>query len=79
VGLLAEEARTQSAAVEAAGRARAQAERRYGAGYAAYYDVVTAQNIELSARLQAEQIRARRLAASVALVRSLGGGWSQGG
>ena len=39
--------------------------------------MVTAQNIELSARLQNAAIAARRLTASVALMRSLGGGWTQ--
>jgi NodT family efflux transporter outer membrane factor (OMF) lipoprotein len=78
LGLLAQEDRTQQAAVKAASTARSQAERRYAAGYAAYYDVVTAQNIELAARLQASEIQARRMAASVALIKSLGGGWTAG-
>lgn len=73
---LTQESESQSAAVASATTARTQAERRYASGYAAYYDVVTAQNIELGARLQAAQIQARRLTASVALVRSLGGGWA---
>ncbi len=73
--LLADESATQAAAVEAATRARRQAERRYASGYASYYDVVTAQNIELSARLGQVQIRFRRLDADVGLVRALGGGW----
>jgi NodT family efflux transporter outer membrane factor (OMF) lipoprotein len=78
LSLLGREDQTQQAAVKAASTARSQAERRYAAGYAAYYDVVTAQNIELSARLQGAEIQARRLAASVALIRSLGGGWTEG-
>jgi multidrug efflux system outer membrane protein len=76
LAFLAQETTTQAAAVKAASTARAQAERRYASGYAAYYDVITAQNIELSARLQETQIQARRMVASVALVRSLGGGWT---
>jgi outer membrane protein TolC len=76
VSLLADESSSLGAAVDAAARARAQAERRYASGYSAYYDVVTAQNIELNARLQAAAIAARRLTASVALMRSLGGGWT---
>jgi multidrug efflux system outer membrane protein len=76
---LANESRTQAAAVAAAVRATSQAERRYTSGYAAYYDVVTAQNIELSARLQDAQIRARRMTAGVLLIKALGGGWSPNG
>jgi NodT family efflux transporter outer membrane factor (OMF) lipoprotein len=74
--LLADEDRSQGAAVEASARARAQAERRYNGGYAAYYEVITAQNIELSARLQQAQIQARRMAADVSLIKALGGGWT---
>jgi len=76
LSLLAQEDQTQQAAVMAASTARSQAERRYTSGYAAYYDVVTAQDIELSARLQAAEIQDRRMAASVTLIKSLGGGWT---
>jgi multidrug efflux system outer membrane protein len=72
---LAEETHTQAAAVDAAVRSRTHAERRYTAGYASYYDVVTAQNIELSAKLDQVLIRFRRLNADVLLVKALGGGW----
>ena len=41
--LLADENQTQTAAVQAAAVSRTQAERRYTAGYANYYDVITAQ------------------------------------
>jgi multidrug efflux system outer membrane protein len=74
--LLAQEADSQAAAVAAASDARAQAERRYNGGYAAYYEVVTAQNIELSARLQQAQIEIRRVNTGVLLVKALGGGWT---
>jgi multidrug efflux system outer membrane protein len=73
--LLADEDRTQAAAVQAAARATSQAERRYNSGYSAYYEVVTAQNIELSARLQQAQIQIRRMNADVSLIKALGGGW----
>jgi NodT family efflux transporter outer membrane factor (OMF) lipoprotein len=73
--LLAEEDQSQAAAVQAAARARAQAERRYSSGYAAYYDVITAQTTELSARLQQARIQTRRMTADVALIKALGGGW----
>ena len=74
---LAEESRTQAAAVDAATRSRRHAERRYAAGYASYYDVITAQNIELSAKLDQVEIRFRRMNAAVLLVKALGGGWRE--
>jgi multidrug efflux system outer membrane protein len=76
--LLADESESQAAAVTAASDARAQAQRRYDGGYAAYYEVVTAQNIELSARLQQAQIQIRRINTDVLLVKALGGGWAAG-
>ena len=76
--LLGEEDTSQASAVDAATRSRTQAERRYTAGYANYYDVITAQNIELSAKLDQVQIRYRRMNADVLLVKALGGGWRLG-
>lgn len=73
--LLGDEGGTQTAAVEAATRARVQAERRYAAGYASYYDVITAQNVELSAKLDLARIRFLRMNADVLLIKALGGGW----
>ena len=73
---LAQESATQTAAVAASTRARQQATARYTAGYANYYEVVTAQGIELSARLDLALITARRMNASVLLIKALGGGWN---
>ncbi|HVJ55790.1 MAG TPA: efflux transporter outer membrane subunit [Aliidongia sp.] len=75
--LLEQENITQSAAVAAARRATFQAERRYAGGLASYFDVVTAQNVELSAALTEEDIRIRRMTAGVFLVKALGGGWQR--
>lgn len=73
--LLAAEQATQAAAVEAASLSRLHAQRRYAAGYANYYEVITAQNIELSARLDLARIAFLRMNAGVLLIKALGGGW----
>jgi len=73
---LAEEASTQQAAVTAAAEATGHAEKLYGGGLSAYYDVIVAQNIELSARLSDADIRTRRMTAGVLLIKALGGGWT---
>ena len=72
---LDEETLSQSRAIAAASRATGQARLRYEGGYAAYYEVVTAQQVELAARLDGAELDARRFGATVALVKALGGGW----
>ncbi len=75
--LLAQEAATQHAAVIAATDSTAQATHLYSGGLDTYYDVILAQNIELSARLAAADIRIHRMTAGVLLVKALGGGWQR--
>jgi NodT family efflux transporter outer membrane factor (OMF) lipoprotein len=72
---LSEESSSQTAAVVAANRALNQAQLRYTGGLVTYLEVVTAQNTALQAQLSASDIAARRMTASIALVKALGGGW----
>jgi outer membrane protein, multidrug efflux system len=66
---------SESAAVEATRTELEQANYRYKAGAATYLEVVVAENASLAARLSAADIQARRMNASVLLVKALGGGW----
>ena len=72
---LAEEARQEDGAVVASERALTLANDRYQAGIASYLEVVTAQSTALSEERSAVQIFTRRMAASVLLIKALGGGW----
>jgi NodT family efflux transporter outer membrane factor (OMF) lipoprotein len=66
---------SESAAVAATRTELEQANYRYKAGAATYLEVVVAQNASLAAQLSAADIQARRMNASVLLVKALGGGW----
>jgi outer membrane protein, multidrug efflux system len=72
---LEQEAQTAAAAVAAAIVALQQAQYRYGAGAVTYLEVSSAETIALQAQLAAANIQARRLSASVTLIKALGGGW----
>jgi len=74
--VLEQEAIAQDRAVDAAQRTLAIIEDRYRSGAITYLDVVVAQTTALTNERQAVAISRRRMAASVALVKALGGGWS---
>jgi NodT family efflux transporter outer membrane factor (OMF) lipoprotein len=74
---LADEAKDEADAVRSARATTAMSLTRYRDGAATYLDVVTAQTSELQAEQTALSLQTRRQQTSVALVRALGGGWTQ--
>lgn len=74
--ILADEAQVQAGAVKAAQRSVTLTTNRYEAGAANYLEVVVAQAVALNNERTAVDISRRRMAASVRLVKALGGGWS---
>jgi NodT family efflux transporter outer membrane factor (OMF) lipoprotein len=74
--VLEHEALAQDAAVAAAKHALDVLSDRYKHGAITYLDVVVAQTTALVNERQAVSIARRRMAASIALVKALGGGWS---
>jgi NodT family efflux transporter outer membrane factor (OMF) lipoprotein len=74
---LASEAQSQQLAATAAARSLELTTNQFNAGAVSYLDVVTAQTIALTNERMVDQIDARRIDASVQLLRSLGGGWDR--
>ncbi|MHB8303057.1 MAG: efflux transporter outer membrane subunit [Acidobacteriaceae bacterium] len=74
--VLQSEAATQHRAVESAQHQEAIAMSRYRSGLADYLTVIVAQSIDLSNQLTEAGIQTRRMAASVLLIKALGGGWN---
>lgn len=72
---LERESVSEAAAVAATQSAFDQATLRYRGGLVTYLEVVSAENAALAARLSAVDIQTRRMAASVLLVKALGGDW----
>jgi NodT family efflux transporter outer membrane factor (OMF) lipoprotein len=74
--ILREEAQTQSAAVAAAEHSLALSNNRYKGGVSNYLEVTTAQSAALTNERTAVDLLTRRLAASVLLIKAIGGGWN---
>jgi NodT family efflux transporter outer membrane factor (OMF) lipoprotein len=73
--ILAKEAETQRAAVEAAQRSVELSTNRYKGGLGTYLEVVTAQSIALTNQRTAVGLLERRMTNTVLLIKALGGGW----
>ena len=73
--VLAEEIAVQNEATAAADKSEAIALFQYKSGIVSYLNVVVAQSTALANERAAWTLRGRQLASSVALVKSLGGGW----
>jgi NodT family efflux transporter outer membrane factor (OMF) lipoprotein len=74
--ILEEESRIQGEAVSAARRSLEVSMNQYRAGTISYIDVVTVQTILLANERTAIDILGRRMAASVLLIKAIGGGWN---
>jgi NodT family efflux transporter outer membrane factor (OMF) lipoprotein len=73
--VLSEESKIQNAAVKSAERSLELATNRYKGGITTYLEVITAQSVALANEVTAVNLLTRRMLASVALIKALGGGW----
>ena len=69
------ESESDAAAVQATRTALKQAQDRYEAGIVTFLEVSVAETAALQAQVTALSIQARRMSASVLLIKALGGGW----
>ncbi|MDD5298541.1 MAG: efflux transporter outer membrane subunit [Rhodocyclaceae bacterium] len=76
LAILEEEARVQGEAVKAARKSLEIATNQYRAGTVSYLNVTAAQTAALSAERGATDLQSRRMAASILLIKALGGGWA---
>jgi NodT family efflux transporter outer membrane factor (OMF) lipoprotein len=75
--ILNNEAQTQTAAVNSARRSLAISTNRYKGGVTTYLEVLTAQTTQLTNERTQDDINTRQFAASVQLIKALGGGWNR--
>jgi outer membrane protein TolC len=73
--ILEQEAGVQQRAVDAAQHSFDLSNTRYKGGATSYLEVLTAEDALIQNQVTAINIESRRFAASVGLVRALGGGW----
>ncbi len=73
--LLAEQSEAQFRSVAASSRATVLSDARYRNGFVSQLELLDAQRSELRNRRQALQVKAAQYAATVGLIRALGGGW----
>lgn len=73
--ILSDEAKIQEGAVKSAERSLELANYQYKGGITNYLQVITAQSAALADKVTAVTLLNRRMVASVALVKALGGGW----
>ncbi len=74
--VLEDEAKTQDGAVAAAEQSLQLSTNRYKGGVVSYLEVITAQTTALADQRAAIDILRRRMAATVLLIKALGGGWN---
>jgi NodT family efflux transporter outer membrane factor (OMF) lipoprotein len=74
--ILEDESATQTRAVAAAQHSLSLSETRYRGGVTNYLEVTTAETAALSDEVTAVNLLTRRMAASVLLIKALGGGWN---
>lgn len=75
--LLGDQAAAQSRAVASARRGADLTQKRYDAGFVSYFEVVDAQRTALAVERADAQLAGQRWITHVALIKALGGGWSQ--
>ncbi|MES2581243.1 MAG: efflux transporter outer membrane subunit [Pseudomonadota bacterium] len=74
--LLSDQSEAQSRSVAASSRATVLSGARYRNGFVSQLELLDAQRSELRNRRQALQVKAAQYAATVGLIRALGGGWA---
>jgi outer membrane protein, multidrug efflux system len=75
--VLSQQAQYQAVALETSAKATRLATVRYQGGLVAFIEVIDAQRVSLQARRQALQVLNTQMLTTVALVKALGGGWTE--